>query len=262
PDGYHDLETIFYPLPFRDALEIVLQKQPANTQKNIEDDNGCQFFSTGLDIPGASQNNLCVKAWNLLKKDFPSLPPIDMHLHKAIPIGAGLGGGSSDGAFALLLVNRQFNLGLSDEKLADLALQLGSDCPFFILNKPCLATGRGEFLTRISLDLSGYFVVLVTPGIHISTGWAFSQIHPSAGERSLEEITALPVEKWKEALTNDFEQPIFGIHPQLAAIKKELYSMGALYACMSGTGSAIAGIFARRPKKFPYLLPHHFLIAL
>ena len=262
PDGYHDLDTIFYPLPLKDALEIVPAGHNTSLKKEVQDHNGCQFVTTGLDIPGSPQDNLCLKAWNIIKKDFPRLPPIQMHLHKAIPIGAGLGGGSSDGAFALSLLNQEFDLRLSAEKLADHALQLGSDCPFFMLNKPCEATGRGEFMKPISLDLTGYFVVLVTPGIHISTGWAFSQLHPTQKEKSLEEIIGLPIEKWKEELTNDFEQPIFETHPQLAAIKQELYTMGAAYACMTGTGSVIAGIFAKRPEQLPDILPHHFLIAL
>jgi len=166
-DGYHDLETVFYPIPLTDALEVIRVSGA---------DTDIAFQSSGLPISGDSTNNLCVKAYQLLKKDFPQLGSVQMHLHKVIPMGAGLGGGSSDGAFALQLINDLFHLQLSKEQLIGYALQLGSDCPFFILNQPCFASGRGEKMEPVALDLSGYHFAIVNPGIHVNTGWAFSQL--------------------------------------------------------------------------------------
>ena len=165
-DGFHNLETVFYPLLFRDALELI----PAtNNTTEIE------FTGSGLAVDGNVSDNLCVKAYYLLKKNFPQLPLVKIHLHKAIPMGAGLGGGSADAAFMLKLLNEKFNLNISTPQLLNYALELGSDCPFFIINKPCIATGRGEILEEIEVDLSAYKIVLINPGIHINTGWAFSQ---------------------------------------------------------------------------------------
>lgn len=278
-DGYHDLDTIFYPLALHDALEILpasetdikeiapvapLPDQPVveEPENHIFLHNDCYFSVSGLPIPGEAADNLCLKAWSIIKKDFPSLPPIRMHLHKAIAIGGGLGGGSADAAFALTLLNRQFALGLSTEQLKAYALQLGSDCPFFILNKPCLATGRGEQLREIELDLSSYCIALVDPAIHISTAWAFSMLRPAEREQSLQSIITLPIERWKEELTNDFEQPVFGARPELAAIKNELYQLGAVYAGMTGTGSTIVGIFKTKPSEPSSLLRNYRLIFL
>jgi 4-diphosphocytidyl-2-C-methyl-D-erythritol kinase len=231
-DGYHELETVFYPLAVKDVLECIRSE-------------ALSFTSTGLPIPGDASANLCLKAWRLLKKDFPELPDVHIHLHKNIPIGAGLGGGSADGAFMLLLLDRQFRLGLSQEKLMDYAAQLGSDCPFFILNKPCLAEGRGEKLEPVNLDISGYKLALVSPGIHIGTAWAFSQCTPSGAGRSIREIIAQPVDTWKDQLVNDFEAPVLHTHPGLKKIKEKLYQAGAIYASMTGSGSSFFGIFAK-----------------
>ena len=281
-DGYHDLDTVFYPLALHDALEILpasdidtdTKKIPTASpsfshqapieepENNILLQDDCYFSLSGLPIPGEAGDNLCLKAWSLIKKDFPSLPPVRMHLHKAIAIGGGLGGGSADAAFVLTLLNRQFKLGLSTDALKAYALQLGSDCPFFILNRPCLATGRGEQLREIALDLSAYSIVLVDPGIHISTAWAFSRLRPTEMKESLQAIISRPIDRWKETLTNDFEQPVFEAHPQLAAIKTELYRQGAIYAGMTGTGSAIAGIFPAKPLSLPPLLSNYRLIFL
>jgi 4-diphosphocytidyl-2-C-methyl-D-erythritol kinase len=173
-DGFHDLETVFYPIPLRDGLEII--------QNASASPNQIEFTLSGLAIDAKPEDNICVKAYHLLKKDFPQLPPVKMHLHKTIPSGAGLGGGSADGAFTLLLLNKKINLDLNEEQLTQYALQLGSDCPFFIINKPSYATGRGENLQAIELDLSSYQIVVVNPGIHINTGWAFSQITPHKKE--------------------------------------------------------------------------------
>ncbi len=235
-DGYHNIETVFIPLNLKDALEIIAI---ANVKGFVE------FTSTGLTIDGDSSNNLCVKAYHLLQKHFADLPAIHMHLHKAIPMGAGLGGGSADGAFALQLLNQQFNLQLSNSELIQFALELGSDCPFFILNKACFATGRGEVMTPVELDLTPYKFVVVNPGIHVSTAWAFAQIKPAPPKYAIQEIIHQPIQTWKELLTNDFEEPVAKAHPAIAAIKEQLYQQGALYAAMSGSGSTVFGIFEK-----------------
>lgn len=232
PDGFHDLETVFYPLPLTDALEVL-------------SDSDLQFNSSGIPVPGDEQDNLCLKAWRLLKADFPELPPVKIHLHKHIPIGAGLGGGSADAAFMLRLLNDKFRLELSDEQLIAYAARLGSDCAFFIPNKACYATGRGEVLQALELDLSKYSWLLVYPGIHVNTGWAFGQIRPRVPEQQLQQSILQPVEEWKNLIYNDFEAPVFSAHPVLAEIKEQLYQAGALYATMSGSGSAMVGIFPK-----------------
>jgi 4-diphosphocytidyl-2-C-methyl-D-erythritol kinase len=252
-DGYHDLETVFYPLPLKDALEITAQQPGAEIPEQQE---GLSFTAGGLTVAGDAANNLCVKAWRLLKNDFPQLPPVQLHLHKAIPMGAGLGGGSSDAAFTLRLINDRFKLGISTEKLLDYSLQLGSDCPFFIINKPCIATGRGELLQPIHLDLSPYTFLLVYPGIHINTGWAFSQIRPDMPAQSMLAIIQQPVSTWKDVLVNDFEAPVCKLHPELQHIKDTLYAAGALYASMTGSGSSFYGLFPK--EKVPEgLFPAH-----
>ena len=233
-DGYHALETVFFPVHLQDMLEIV---HSDNTAKEII------FSNTGLAIPGDETQNLCVKAYYLLKKDFPHIPAVKMHLHKQIPMGAGLGGGSSDGTAALKLLNQQFNLKLNSTQLVNYAAQLGSDCPFFVYDHPCHATGRGEILNEQVCDLSAYKIALIHPGIHVSTAWAFSQLKPHAKEKSITEILAQPIETWKSTLINDFEAPIFLAHPILQDIKNELYKQGALYASMSGSGRSLFGIF-------------------
>lgn len=240
-DGYHNLETVFIPLNIQDALEII---PIANAKGFVE------FTTSGLTINGDGSDNLCVKAYHLLQKQFTDLPAIQMHLHKAIPMGAGLGGGSADGAFALQLLNQLFNLQLNTAQLLEFALELGSDCPFFILNKPCFATGRGELMTPLELDMSAYKFVVVNPGIHISTAWAFAQIKPALPKYAIQEIIRLPIQQWKESLMNDFEAPVTKAHPAIAAIKEQLYHKGALYAAMSGSGSTIFGIFEKNTMPF------------
>ncbi len=231
-DGYHNLETVFYPVPFKDALELI-----PSTNADIE------FTATGLAVDGNAADNLCVKAYHLLKKDFREIPAVKIHLHKAIPLGAGLGGGSADAAFMLKLLNEKFKLNLSTNQLISYALQLGSDCPFFIINKPCLATGRGEVLEEIAIDLSAYKIVLINPGIHINTGWAFSNITPALPVKSIKEIIQQPINTWKDELKNDFETAVFTAHPAIKEIKETLYTQGAIYAAMSGSGSTVFGIF-------------------
>jgi 4-diphosphocytidyl-2-C-methyl-D-erythritol kinase len=250
PDGFHDLETVFYPVALQDALEII--QNPSAVPE-------IQLTTSGIQIDSTPEQNICFKAYHLLKKDFPHLPAIKMHLHKVIPSGAGLGGGSSDGAFTLALLNKKFNLGLKEEQLIDYALQLGSDCPFFIKNKPCFAISRGEKLEEIELDLSRYKIVLVNPGIHINTGWAFSKITPSDQRISLKEVIQKPIEQWKDFLSNDFEEIVFAEHPQVKEIKNKLYKEGATYASMSGSGSTVYGLFEKELS--PFLdLPSEFFV--
>ncbi len=250
-DGYHDLETFFYPVTITDALEgISVTKTGSST---------LHFSSSGIKIDENSQSNLCVKAYKLLQNDFPSLPSILLHLHKVIPLGAGLGGGSADAAFTLKLLNHLGNLQLSDEKLHTYALQLGSDCPFFILNKPCFATGRGEALTEYLIDLSLYKIIIVNPGIHVDTGKAFSCIQPAIPAQSIKEIIQLPLTAWKDHLTNDFEKVVFDMHTEIGAIKKKLYELGAIYASMSGSGSTVYGIF-EKDLMFDHLFPPHYFV--
>jgi 4-diphosphocytidyl-2-C-methyl-D-erythritol kinase len=238
-DGFHNLDTVFYPLPFTDALEIISQSTPSETP--------VIFSSTGLVIPGDTQSNLCLKAYHLLKNKFPELPAIQMHLHKNIPMGAGLGGGSSDGAFTLKLLNEKFKLNIPDDELLELALTLGSDSPFFIKNTPVHATGRGEIMQPTSVDLSNKKIALVLPGIHVSTALAFKGCPISSSIETCDSITKQPVETWKDQLINDFEQTVFPNYPALATIKEQLYDAGAIYASMTGTGSTVYGIFNELP---------------
>lgn len=236
-DGFHDLETVFYPVQWMDVLEVI--------HKN---DLPPSIHLSGIEVQGNEDDNICIKAYRLLKQDFPQLPAIDIYLHKAIPTGAGLGGGSADGAFMLKVLNDKFNLRLTEAALIGYALQLGSDCPFFILNKPCFAEGRGEKMIPVASDLSAYAMVFVNPGIHINTGWAFSNITPAVPARSIKDIIQQPVETWKQEMKNDFEAPVFGAYPEIAAIKQKLYDNSAVYASMSGTGSTVYGIFAANAK--------------
>lgn len=249
-DGFHNIETVFYPLAIKDAVEIL----PAhNTNSAIT------FTCSGLIVDGKEEDNICLKAYHLLKKDFPQLPAVKIHLHKAIPMGAGLGGGSADGAFTLTVLNRQFNLGLSAEQLISYALQLGSDCPFFIVNKASHASGRGELMREVNIDLSAYKIAVINPGIHVSTGWAFSQLSPAPPARSVESVISQPVSAWKEALHNDFEKPVFEKYPQIKIIKQQLYAMGAEYAAMSGSGSTVYGLFKNDPSLQSFSNKNYFV---
>lgn len=245
-DGYHELETVFYPVHTkRDVLECV--------KSDVKNPSGIEFTSTGLAIAGDTGNNLCVKAYLLLKKDFPELSPVQMHLHKLIPMGAGLGGGSADGAFALLLLNDMFRLCLPQQQLMNYALQLGSDCPFFILNKPCIATGRGEQMEEIDLDLSQYDIKIFSPPeLHVSTADAFSGIVPKKPAFSLREIMRLPVAEWKDVLANDFETTVdHKLAGFISTSKKLMYEAGALYVSMTGSGSSIYGIYNKTSTEQP-----------
>jgi 4-diphosphocytidyl-2-C-methyl-D-erythritol kinase len=227
------------------------------TDENLVD-NDHIFSQSGLSA-GDNSENICVKAFQLLKKDFPSIPAIQMHLHKTIPIGAGLGGGSADAAFTLIALNKMAALNLSADRLSSYALQLGSDCPFFILNKPCYATGRGEITNTVELDLSSYMIMLVNPGIHIHTAEMFRKIKPEVPSDSLRQIISTPVAKWRNTLKNDFEPLIIEQYPEIGEIKNKLYGCGALYAAMSGSGSTVYAIFDREFVN-EVEFPQHYLV--
>ncbi len=251
-DGFHNLETVFYPIGIKDALEIITtkDKQP----KDII------FTSSGNAIDKNDEDNLCVKAYRLLTKDYPQIASIQMHLHKNIPMGAGMGGGSADASAVLVMLNTKFDLQISTNKLMEYALMLGSDCPFFINNKACFAKGRGEKLTALSLDLSSYQFLVVNPGIHVNTAIAFSKLDSAAfsNEAVLEKNITKPITEWKNNISNDFEKPVFELYPSIEGIKNKLYDSGAIYSAMSGSGSSVYGIFAKEtiPSiKFP---AHYF----
>ncbi|MBX7141460.1 MAG: 4-(cytidine 5'-diphospho)-2-C-methyl-D-erythritol kinase [Chitinophagales bacterium] len=242
PDGFHDIESVFYPVPWRDALEVVRSAV-------------FSFRTFGLPVDGALESNLCVRAYNLLAGRYP-LPPVTMCLLKNIPAGAGLGGGSSDAAFALRLLNEFLKLNASMQELKSMAAQLGSDCSFFMDDAPRLVTGRGEILQPVALNLSAYYIVIVKTQVSVNTAWAYAELsrhrsetdwRPATGETPLQQVVAAPVETWKTFLKNDFEEPVFGAYPQLAAIRQRLYDHGALYAAMSGSGSAVYGLFTTSP---------------
>ena len=234
PDGYHNLETIFYPIPLQDILEI--------TPATEEDAPEYTFKMFNARFDGSDDDNLVVKAYKILAADH-KLPKVDISLYKHIPTGAGLGGGSADAAFALKMLNEIATLALTDEELEVYAARLGADCAFFIKNRPAYATGIGNILTPTECSLAGYHLVLVKPDIHISTKEAYSLVVPAAPETPLTEIAARTAEEWKGAMKNDFEKSVFAQHPSMEKIKDDLYSMGAVYASMSGSGSAFFGIF-------------------
>ncbi|HEX5169954.1 MAG TPA: 4-(cytidine 5'-diphospho)-2-C-methyl-D-erythritol kinase [Cyclobacteriaceae bacterium] len=228
-DGYHDIETCFYPVPWNDVLEVIKSES-------------FQFTTSGILVPGSAADNLCIKAYHTLGNDF-KLDPIKIHLHKIIPMGAGLGGGSSDAAHTLLLLNEVFDLKLSPSDLQQYAARIGSDCSFFIRDLPMIGSGRGEVLRPTSVNLKGKFIVIVKPDIHVSTAEAYAGIKPGTPDVSLTSVVGLPVREWKDKLVNDFEKTVFDKHPIVGEIKESLYNAGALYSSMSGSGSSVFGIF-------------------
>lgn len=228
-DGYHDIETCFYPVPWTDILEVIKADE-------------FSFSSSGTAVPGKEEDNLCIKAYKLLQNQF-NLAPVKIHLHKVLPMGAGLGGGSSDAAFTLRLLDSVFDLKLSVKQLQEFASRLGSDCAFFVDDKPMIGSGRGEVLSRTEVSLKGYYLVLVKPDIHVSTAEAYAGVKPASPAMLLDEVLARPIEEWKNFLFNDFEKSVFNKYPAIAQIKDELYAQGALYASMSGSGSSVFGIF-------------------
>jgi 4-diphosphocytidyl-2-C-methyl-D-erythritol kinase len=240
-DGFHDLETVFYPIPVKDALEILPAREGQKEPWTIH--------ASGVPVAGLPGDNLIIKACTLLAEDFPGkVKPLTAFLYKNIPMGAGLGGGSADAAFMLMMLNDYYQLGLSKAQLQQYALALGSDCPFFLENKPCFAEGRGEILTPLQLDLSAYSFQLICPDLHVSTAAAYKEIAPKAAGFDLRQTGNLPVAQWKDHIQNDFEQPVFKRYPHLEHIKQQLYGQGAVYAAMSGSGSGMYGIFPKGKK--------------
>jgi len=229
-DGYHNLVTCFYPVQWTDILEVIVADH-------------FSFTCTGNEIQGLPKENLCVRAYALMQEEF-NLRPVKIHLHKMIPTGAGLGGGSSDAAHTLRLLNSIFQLNLSQEKLMTYAAQLGSDCSFFVQDGPMMATGRGEVLSPVAINMRNYYLVIVKPDIHVSTAEAYAGIRPRTPSQSLADTVRKDVSMWHLYMENNFEKSVFEKYPRIGEIKEELYARGALYASMSGSGSALYGIFA------------------
>ncbi len=234
-DGYHNLETVFYPVPWEDALEVTISKPNNNGKKYT-------LHLSGRKIDDSTGDNLVVKAYKLLDSLF-DLPAVDIYLYKNIPSGAGLGGGSSDAASMFIVLNKLFDLQLSSAQLEDYAGTLGADCPFFINNKPVFAQGTGNVFTPVSLSLQDYQIIIIKPDVFVSTRDAFAQITPRKPIRQITDIISHPVTDWKDYLINDFEESVFSKYPEIRDIKNMLYHKGAIYASMSGSGSSVFGIF-------------------
>ena len=230
PDGFHNIETIFYPVK---GLTDVVEATP---------DDRFSFARTGIEIDGRPEDDLCVRAYKLMAARY-GIPPVNMSVHKLIPPGAGLGGGSSDAAFVIQMLNDMFSLKTEKENLKKLAAESGSDCAFFIENRPCFAAGRGELLAPISVDLSGYRLLIVKPDIYVSTGEAYSKAKPEKPDNDLRNLMKLPVGEWRNLLINDFEKSVFAIRPEIGEIKRKMYDSGAEYASMSGSGASVFGLF-------------------
>ena len=260
PDGYHNLQTVFYPVPLTDALEV----QPMDPAFPTPAD--CDLKVTAATMAGTSspfdtgdeQRNLVVRAYHALKADYPALPRCHAHLWKAIPTQAGMGGGSSDCAYMIRLLNDQFALHLSEQQQMAYAARLGADCAFFIKSRPCYAEGIGEQLEDINLNLSGWHIAVVRPDIPVPTREAFSRIRPHYPAKNCRDIVRQPVDTWADELVNDFEESVFALHPELAAIKEHLYKIGATYAAMSGSGSALFGLFRNQPDRLSQEFPDMF----
>ena len=259
PDGYHNLETVFYPVPLCDTLEVrssCLDKRPVGPSgggKGVVDvkevkEGGCHLEVSGVTVEGDVQENLVVRAYKLLKADFPQMAAVEARLHKEIPTQAGMGGGSSDCAYMIRGLNELCHLGLSDEQMIGYAARLGADCPFFILSRPAYAEGIGERLRPVNVELGGLWMAIVRPDIPVPTRDAFRLVKPVRPVKNCLEIVSQPVETWREELVNDFEQSVFALHPEIGAVKERLYELGAVYAAMSGSGSALFGLFSEAPE--------------
>lgn len=243
PDGYHNLETVFYPIPLTDALEIKYMDE------KFPSESPCDLKITGNDVDCNEEDNLVIKAYQLLAADF-QLPRVHAHLVKSIPTQAGLGGGSSDAAYMIRLLDERFRLNIGIPEMERYAAKLGADCAFFITADPSYAEGIGDVLMPVDVPgagLGGYYLAVVKPSVAVSTRDAYAAIVPKAPAKCCRDIVRQPIETWKEELVNDFEAPIFAMHPELAAIKQRLYDAGAVYAAMSGSGSALFGIFREQP---------------
>lgn len=250
PDGYHNLETVFYPIPLHDNLEVI-------------DASGTSLpyilHKTGLEIEGAPESNLVVRVLQSLRETYHNIPPVEIWLHKRIPSGAGLGGGSSDAAYMMRLLNEQYDLGMDDDDMEYRLSRLGADCAFFNKAIPAFATGIGDQLMPINLTLAGWNFVLVKPDIHVSTREAFSMVTPRRPEQSLLQALSRPVETWRDTVVNDFEKSVFRHHPEIAAIKMTLYDMGAVYASMTGSGSSVFALFNNRQPEAQDIFKNHFV---
>ncbi len=236
-DGFHNIETVFYPIGWNDALEV------------IENKNSKQEFNlhlSGLAISGNIEDNLLYKAYQIIKQT-KTVPAIDVYLHKTLPMGAGLGGGSADAAFFINLLNDQFQLNFTETERIDIARQLGSDCAFFIKNSPVYAAQKGDVFTDIKLDLSHLYIAIIYPNVHSNTKEAYSLVKPQQPNKSLLDVIKQPITTWKTDLVNDFEKSIFSLYPIVEQTKHDLYELGAVYACMSGSGSAVFGLFEKEP---------------
>ena len=245
-DGFHDIETVFYPVKLHDSLEIIPKTRGVTSLE-----------SYGIEIP--AKDNLCIKAYDLIRGEY-DISPVEFHLLKQIPAGAGLGGGSSDASHSLMMLNDIFKLDISSAGIERKAALIGSDCAFFIRNKPVFAYGRGEQFENIELDLSGKYILLAKPNIHISTHEAYSLVQAREGRPSPREIIQRPIGVWKDVLVNDFEGPIFKKYPEIHGIKDTMYDMGAVYASMSGSGSAVYGIFENDPSSRLSLITRHSVV--
>jgi 4-diphosphocytidyl-2-C-methyl-D-erythritol kinase len=241
PDGFHNIETVLFPISFCDVLEI-----------NLSENQLFEFSVSGMTISGEDQDNLCVRAYYLLKNLY-NLSKVRMHLHKVIPMGAGLGGGSSDAAYTIRLLNDLFTLALSDLQMKQYASQLGSDCSFFIENRPCFAFGRGDQFESINLNLKSYSVVIIIPPVHVSTADAYKVVEAKKPGKDIRTIMETSPFEWKYLLINDFESPISKLHPEIQQIKENLYKAGAVYASMSGSGSAVYGLFDRKIPELKFI---------
>lgn len=249
-DGYHNLETVFYPIPLHDNLEVI--SAPHATDPYL-------LHETGLEIEGSPANNLVIRALQQLRETYSQIPPVEIWLHKRIPSGAGLGGGSSDAAYMMRLLNEQYELGMDDADIEFRLSRLGADCAFFNKAVPAFATGIGDELMPIDFSLTGWTLVLVKPDIHVSTREAFSMITPGRPVHSLLESISRPVEEWRDRVVNDFEKSVFAHHPEIAAIKMTLYDMGAVYASMTGSGSSVFGLFRHRQPEAADIFKNHFV---
>lgn len=243
-DGYHDLETVFYPIPIYDAIEIhkMDERFPSATD--------CDLKLSGAELAGREEDNLVVRAYNLLAADF-TLPRIHVHLHKHIPSQAGLGGGSSDAAYMIRLLDERFRLNIGDAEMERYAARLGADCAFFVQSEIAYATGIGDILSPADTEeasLRGKWITVVKPDVPVSTAEAFSRITPQRPQKCCRDIVRQPISTWREELRNDFEQSVFALHPEIKALKERLYGLGAVYAQMSGSGSAVFGIFESEPE--------------